>query len=366
MFARNFLYLTLSLLFIMGLIMVFNTSSADILDRSLTQNTHQAVVKQMLYAVAALCLAFVISLIDYHLIVRMGMPLLAFFCVFLVLVFIPGIGKTINGASRWIDLGPFSFQPSEFVKILIPISYVHFLNGRSGQELDFKDFLKVLVIFFVPSCLILLEPDTGTTVIICLTFLMMLVISSVKKEYWIAPVLAGCLLFGFFAYNLPYVQKRIAVYLNPELDKRGKGHQAYQAKIAAGSGGLFGKGIGQSLQKLNYLPEAQNDYIAAIYAEEFGFLGSLVLILLYMSIVYLGFHIAFLSPDREGFYLAASLSFLICIQSFLNLAVVSGLLPSTGLNLPFFSQGGSSLIANTAAVSVLCNVSSKTKKGEKG
>lgn len=362
MFARNFLYLILSLLFIMGLIMVFNTSSADILDRSLTHSTHQAVVKQMLYAVVALCLAFVISLIDYHLIIKMGIPLLCFFCFFLLLVFLPGIGKTINGASRWIDLGPFSFQPSEFVKILIPIAYVHFLNGRSGHDLTFNDFLKVLAIFFCPSCLILLEPDTGSTVIICLAFFMILLLSNVKKKYWIAPVLAACMVFGVFAYHLPYVQKRIAVYLNPELDKRGKGHQAYQAKIAAGSGGLLGRGIGKSLQKLNYLPEAQNDYIAAIYAEEFGFAGSLLLIIMYMSIVYLGFHIAFLSPDREGFYLAASLSFLICIQSFLNLAVVSGLLPSTGLNLPFFSQGGSSLIANTAAVSVLCNVATTKHK----
>jgi cell division protein FtsW len=144
--------------------------------------------------------------------------------------------------------------------------------------------------------------------------------------------------------------------LNPELDLKGKGHQPYQAKIAAGSGQLLGRGPGNSLQKLSYLPEAQNDYIAAIYAEEFGFLGIVTLIVLYMIIAYVGFYIAHICQDRNGLYFATAITFLICFQAFMNLGVVSGLLPSTGLNLPFFSQGGTSLMANIAGLGLLLNI----------
>ena len=164
----------------------------------------------------------------------------------------------------------------------------------------------------------------------------------------------GFALFGaVFASQLPYVTARLNVYLHPELDLKGKGHQPYQAKIAAGSGGMLGRGPGNSLQKLSYLPEAQNDYIAAIYAEEFGFMGVIVLLALYSAIAYIGFYAALHAADRAGFYFGGAVLFLICFQAFLNLGVVSGLLPSTGLNLPFFSQGGSSLMANLVGISFL-------------
>jgi cell division protein FtsW len=159
-----------------------------------------------------------------------------------------------------------------------------------------------------------------------------------------------------FAYNLSYVSARLKVYMNPELDLKGKGHQPYQAKIATGSGRLFGRGPGNSLQKLSYLPEAQNDYIAAIFAEEFGFLGIFSLICLYMSVACLGFYLALFSDTKEGFYFASTITFLIAFQAFLNLGVVSGLLPSTGLNLPLFSQGGSSLMANIFGLGLLVNI----------
>jgi len=155
---------------------------------------------------------------------------------------------------------------------------------------------------------------------------------------------------------MPHVSDRIHVYLHPESDLRGKGHQPHQAKIAAGSGELWGKGLGESLQKLEYLPEARSDYIAAIFAEECGFMGMLGLIFLYMLIGFCGFYIANSALDREGFYIASIFTFLLCFQAFLNLGVVSGLLPSKGTNLPFFSQGGSSLLANMMGVCVILNI----------
>ncbi len=191
---------------------------------------------------------------------------------------------------------------------------------------------------------------------------MLCVLTKISFKYWALPLLA-CVAIGCVSvYHLPYAQSRLKVYWNPELDLKGKGHQPYQAKIAAGSGRLWGKGPGNSLQKLSYLPEAQNDYIAAIYAEEFGFMGIAFLIFLYMSLAYLGFNIANAAVDRESFYLAASVTFLISFQAFLNLGVVSGLLPSTGLNLPFFSQGGSSLMANALGIGILLNVDSVARR----
>jgi cell division protein FtsW len=162
-----------------------------------------------------------------------------------------------------------------------------------------------------------------------------------------------------------HVADRIKVYMNPEYDLKGKGHQPYQAKIAAGSGGLLGKGLGESLQKLEYLPEARSDYIAAIFAEESGFVGMTGLILLYMTIGFCGFSIAQRAKDADGFYVAAIFTFLICFQAFLNLGVVSGLLPSKGTNLPFFSQGGSSLLANMMALCVLLNVAHQSLYAKK-
>jgi cell division protein FtsW len=161
---------------------------------------------------------------------------------------------------------------------------------------------------------------------------------------------------------MPHVSSRIQIYLHPELDLQGKGHQPHQAKIAAGSGGFLGKGLGESMQKLDYLPEARSDYIAAIFAEEFGFVGMAGLIFIYMLIAYIGFKIASQALDIQAFYLVAIFTFLICFQAFLNLGVVSGLLPSKGTNLPFFSQGGSSLLANFIMVCVILNVGHQTKR----
>src|ERR1700733_5248117 len=147
----------------------------------------------------------------------------------------------------------------------------------------------------------------------------MCVMARIRFKYWALPLMVLMIIGSISAYHLPYVTARLKVYLHPELDLKGKGHQPYQAKIAAGSGKFFGKGPGHSLQKLSYLPEAQNDYIAAIYAEEFGFLGIASLILLYMIIGYIGFFIAVHTPDRGGFYYASAITFLICFQAFMNL-----------------------------------------------
>ncbi len=349
------LFLSVVLLFAMGLVMVFNTTSAEVLDRFLDRSTHHALIKQLLYALVGGVGCVGLWFLGYQNLIKLSGPLLGVATCLLILVFIPGIGQHINGARRWINVFGNSFQPSEFVKYLIPLYYIHVASGLS-RSLDLKSFLKLLAKVAVPTALILFEPDNGTVAIILMTLVVAFVMTRLKWIYWALPLLILCLCGGAVASQMSHVSDRIQIYLHPEYDLKGKGHQPYQAKIAAGSGQIWGKGLGESLQKLEYLPEARSDYIAAIFAEEFGFVGMTALIFLYMFIGFCGFSIANRAETPHGFYIAAIFTFLICFQAFLNLGVVSGLLPSKGTNLPFFSQGGSSLLANMMALCVILNI----------
>jgi cell division protein FtsW len=349
------LLISIVLLFAFGLIMIFDTTSAEVLDRFLDRDTHHALIKQLLYAVVGGIGAIGIWFVGYQNLLKLSGPLLIAFTFLLILVFLPGIGQQINGAHRWINLFGNSFQPSEFAKLLIPLYYIQVITQRK-EPLDFRTFLKLLFKLSVPIALILIEPDNGTVAIIFTALVVLFVLSRLKWIYWALPLCVLCTGGVIVASHMHHVSDRIKVYLNPEYDLKGKGHQPYQAKIAAGSGQLFGKGLGESLQKLEYLPEARSDYIAAIFAEETGFIGVTGLIALYMNIAFCGFSIAQRARDSEGFYAAAIFTFLICFQAFLNLGVVSGLLPSKGTNLPFFSQGGSSLLANILALCVILNI----------
>ncbi len=353
---RFLLLFCITSIFITGLIMIFNTTSAEVLDHALSRSTHQALFKQILYACLGICLATGLWYIGYQRLLRGSPYLLAFFTFLLVLTLIPGIGRIANGSRRWLSIAGFSFQPSEFVKYLVPAYFIHRLAYLNGEDLAWRPFLKLIGLLSIPILLILVEPNNGTAGVIGLMVVVMCVLSRIQFKYWGLPLLLLISIGAASAYHLPYVSARLKVYLHPELDLKGKGHQPYQAKIAAGSGGLFGRGPGNSLQKLSYLPEAQNDYIAAIYAEEFGFVGMIALILSYMLIGYIGIYVAHTTPDRAGCYFAAVITFLICFQAFMNLGVVSGLLPSTGLNLPFFSQGGTSLMANFMGIGLLMNI----------
>ncbi len=335
--------------------MVFNTTAAEVLDRSLTRSTHYALIKQVLYALLGVLGAWGLWLLGYKTVIRLSGAFLLICSLMLVLVFVPGIGQQINGAHRWLSIFGHSFQPSEFVKYLIPIYYIHRFTARS-TGMVMREFILLLLLLAIPIGLILIEPDNGTVAIIFSALVILFFLTRVRWVYWALPLAILCAGGVAAASRMPHVADRIQIYLHPELDLKGKGHQPYQAKIATGSGGLVGRGLGQSLQKMDYLPEARSDYIAAIFAEEFGFLGILGLIILYGLICFFGLSIAQRAPDKEGFYLVAILTFLVSFQAFLNLGVVSGLLPSKGINLPFFSHGGSSLLANFMVVSLILNV----------
>lgn len=349
-----------ALLFSMGLLMVFNTTAAEIIDRSLDTSTHAALLKQLAYGLFGSLAGLFAYRFGYASLIRWSVPLLAIGTLLLLLLFVPGVGWTLNGATRWIGFFGVSFQPSESIKVLLPAVYIHWYL-KQDKPIPLSAFLKVLGICAIPIVLILMEPDNGTTAILLTTLVVLFLLTRIQWLYWAVPLLAFVGVGGVAAYHMPHVPARIQIYLHPELDLRGKGHQPHQAKIAAGSGKLWGRGLGESLQKLNYLPEARSDYIAAIYAEETGFIGILVLLSLYMTMTYAGFAIALKAKDKAAFLLASILTFLISIQAFLNLGIVSGLLPSKGMTLPFFSQGGTSLMINIVILFILLDIARKSK-----
>lgn len=337
-------------IYLMGLVMIFDTSSAEVLDLHLQKHTFTSLAKQIAYG----CLGFMAGVYLYRKggkqVLENSKTLIAVFSILLILPFVPLIGKTVNGSHRWINLGFFSFQPSEFVKY---IALAFLIQHMAGIEATFKKYLQCLGLLFIPLFLILIEPNNGTVFVIVITLVAASFLARVPFKYWGIPLMIAVMIGAASVATLPYAQARVKNWLHPELDLKGKGHQPYQAKIATGTGGLLGKGPGKSLQKLSYLPEAQNDFIAAIFAEEYGFLGVVLLILLYATFILTGYLIILTKRDEKVRMLSAGIVFLIGFQAFLNLSVVTGLLPSTGLNLPFFSQGGSSLIANAAFVGLL-------------
>lgn len=353
---RMLLLMCAFFIFTFGLVMIFSTTSAEILDQDLLKNTNQALLRQITYAMVGAAIGYMAWCYGYGSILRCSPYLLSFFTVLLILTLIPGIGKEVNGSRRWLGVAGLSFQPSEFVKYLVPACFIHYAIKYQPVLDSFRNFLKLVSLISIPIFLVLIEPNNGTTAVMGVTLLILFWLMRIRFRFWALPLLIALCVGGLFAYHSPYVSGRIKVYLDPSSDIKGKGHQPYQAKIAAGSGELFGKGPGNSLQKLSYLPEAQNDYIAAIFAEEFGFLGILCLVIVYMAFAFIGFILSMHSLDKAGFYYGSAITFLIAFQAFLNLGVVSGLLPTTGLNLPLFSQGGSSLMANLMGIGLLLSI----------
>lgn len=340
--------------------MIFSTTSAEILDLNLDEDPHRALFRQLLYFVLGLCLAYAGWKIGYRRLVRWSPALFWVMVILLLLTLIPGVGREVNGAKRWLGVGPFTFQPSEFLKIILPCYFVWKYTPLIGKkEVSLRQFLEPVLLCLIPIFLVLIEPNNGTAAVLLSLMIVLFFLVAAPIRYWFIPLSICLVVGGISATQLPYFTARMQVYLHPELDLRGKGHQPHQAKIAAGSGKVFGKGVGKSLQKLSYLPEAQNDYIAAIYAEEFGFVGMLLLIVLYMGMMCSGFAIVFSTEDPRAYALGGAFLYLIGFQAFMNLGVVSGLLPSTGLNLPLFSQGGSSLMANLAAIGLILSMPSK-------
>ncbi|HEY5765638.1 MAG TPA: putative lipid II flippase FtsW [Candidatus Deferrimicrobiaceae bacterium] len=355
------LFLCTCILAGLGAVMVYSASSVTAGSSTrLGHDTAYYFKRQILFLVMGTSLALFLSRVDYDFYRRRIWPILGGAFLLLVLVFVPGIRHTVNGASRWIDARIVTFQPSELAKFVL-IAYAAYAIDRKGERPrdGWRVYLPMLSILAIFVGMILKEPDFGMAVVITGSFLAILFVAGFPWK-----LLAGMAGLGAAGVALaiaarPYRMARLAAFFDPFSQAESAGYQVVQSLIAFSNGGLLGTGVGAGKQKLFYLPEMHTDYIFSVIGEELGFAGVVAVGACFLTLVWVGFRIALRARDPFGRYLAMGLSITIGVQAMTNMMVGRKMLPPKGMVLPFLSYGGSSLILHLAAVGVLMNISMK-------
>ncbi len=362
-FDRPLFFAVLTLLAI-GLIMI---ASAGVVYGQVRFGDDYYFLKQQLLGLGVgLLLLYIFQRIHYHVWQNFVVPIFLIALVLLVLVFIPGFGTTVYGAARWIQLGPLSFQPSEVMKFAIILYLAAWLSnkGRVKAADFYEGLVPFLALLALVGFLIIKQPDTGTLGLIFLIALAIFFASGANLLHIASLFFLGGVFLVVLVKIAPYRLQRFLVFINPEHDPQGFGYQMTQALLALGSGGFFGVGLGQSRQKFNYLPEPVTDSIFAVLGEELGMIGAVVVVSLFIFVAWRGLRVALRAPDEFGKLLAVGIVSWIVFQAFINICAITGLIPLTGLPLPFISYGGTSLAVLLAAVGILLNISKhSTLKG---
>lgn len=339
----------------LGLIMVLSSSFAIAQKRY--HDPHFLFNHQLMYAILGITLMIGVSKVPYQLYNRLTYLLLFLGLMGLLLVFVPGIGCKLNNASRWIRIGPFTIQPSEFLKLAI---IIYLAKAISRGEHIIKSFslgiIPPFMIYTLIGVLLLMEPDMGTAVLLAGIMFIMLFVGGAKIKHLLMVVCLAGISFAYLIINAPYRIRRWLAFLWPEQDPLGIGYPVLHSKTAFALGGVFGMGLGASKEKLFYLPEPCTDYIFSILGEELGFIGVALLIGLFSLLIWRGVEIARGARDAFGFYLALGIIFLIALQACIHMGVCLGLMPPKGITLPFLSYGGSSLITNLIGMGILHNI----------
>ncbi len=351
-----FLSLVLILLSI-GLIMLFSASYAF----SYTNfgNSYRFITRQAGFAVFGVGAMLFVSKINYHIYKKLAWPL--YICVIAVLAVLLILPPMLEGTDvkRWLAIGSFSFQPSEFAKISIAILFSSWLSANPKKIKKLRYVFSMIVLLGIPCVLVVLEPHLSATLLIFAIGIMLLIVGGIKKR-WIGVGLGVGVAGGVIAIlsgAVSYGSDRIKYWLDPWQDPIGKGYQTIQSLLAIGSGGLMGRGIGQSRQKYLWVPEPHNDFIFAIICEELGIIGALAVICLFCALVWRGFTIAMKAADSFGSFLSLALTFHVGLQALLNILVVTNTIPNTGISLPFFSYGGTALVILLAEMGIVLSVS---------
>ncbi len=346
------------ILAMIGLIMV-SSASIGIADVQMNDPFYYG-KRQFLRLVLAVLLVWIAYRIPTKIWRDNGMILMLSSLVLLALVIIPGIGKTVNGATRWLDLIVFTIQVSEIAKLFLIIYLSGYLIRRSSEiKSDIMGFIKPMIILAVASGLLLLEPDFGAAAVLLMTGMGMIFLGGVQFRHFIVFVAGTLSIMVLMVMISPYRMARVTSFLDPWADPFDSGFQLTQSLIAIGSGGTFGTGLGGSIQKLFYLPEAHTDFLFAIYSEEFGLIGAVFLIFIYSWLVFRCFQIgktALLKSKPFGAYLVYGVGLLVSIQALINMGVNMGALPTKGLTLPFISYGGNSILIMSFAVGLVLRV----------
>lgn len=353
------LLIAVIILSLFGLLMIY--SSSNIWAEYKFNDPYKYLKSQAIFLILGYIIIYIVSKINYQIYYKYSNIILFICIILLILVLIPGIGSVRNGSRSWFGIGSFGIQPSEFVKLGIIIFTSKYLNNNKIKSIK-SSVLPILLIVILLFGLIILQPDFGTGVILVMTIIAMLFVSGVNMSFFIKLGILGLLGIVVLVIIAPYRLERITSFLNPWADPLGSGFQIIQSLYAIGPGGLLGMGLGNSIQKHFYLPEPQTDFIFSIISEELGFAGVLIVATLFVTIIKRGLNISLNQENNFAKYLAFGISFSLAFQTILNLMVVVGLIPVTGVTLPFLSYGGSSLLVSMVSIGILLNISKYNSK----
>jgi cell division protein FtsW len=352
------------LLLLIGIAMVYSASFA--VAHSVYGDDTYFVIRHMIWVIIGMCALAITARVPYQWWQRVAAPFYGITIALLVLVLIPGIGTSTYGAYRWFSFGPISVQPSELAKLAVVI-YLATWIARVGGDIHRLTFgtIPFVLILSLSAGLVLVEPDLGTMICIVVTAGAVFFISGANVIHGLLGAVVGSLALMNFVLNRGFRADRIDAFLDPWADPTGIGWHTTQALLALGSGGIAGLGLGAGRQKMFYLPNAHTDSVFAVVGEEIGFVGTTLVLLLFVVIAWRGLAIAAGAPDPMGRALAAGATLMIASQAMLNMAVISHLTPNTGVPLPFLSYGGSAMVVSLAAVGIILNVSRSSDPGHR-
>ncbi len=360
---RIFFGIVISLV-VIGVIM-FISASLGILNKN-ESKFYGVIFSQLIYGLGGGVVALYLGLrIPYKFWRQYSLPLFIASIFVTALVFVPGLGFEHGGSRRWINIFGLSLQPVEFLKIGFVIYFAAWLSWAKGRVQDPRFSLMPLVVLLgVITAVLIKQPDTKSLILITATGLVMLFVSGTPWKYILGMFAVSLIAFVILALTTPYLRSRVNTFINPSQNGSGSSYQIQQSLIAVGSGGIAGRGLGQSIQKFNYLPEPQGDSIFAVVGEEMGFVGCTILICLYLAFFMRGFRIAHYAPDSFSKLFVIGIITIITAQSFMNIASIIGVFPLTGVPLVFVSQGGTALLIDIGLMGIVLNISKFQKKGK--
>lgn len=358
--------LLVGVLTVFGLIMLLS-ASAPTADVKFSKS-YYFFIRQFAFAVVGAGMMFFVSRMNYKKLKKFAVPLMIFCIVLLAMVFLPGIGVNHNGSRRWINLVAFEFQPSELTKLAISMFFAAMIDDKRYDVTTFKGLMQFAAWMGVIVLLMMLETHVSGTLVLCSIALCIMIAAgaNLKLIFGGGAALGACGLIYLRSNAVRWA--RVANFLNDPLsgDKQSTGYQVIQSLYAVGSGGIFGKGLGQSVQKFSYLPEPYNDFIFAIVCEELGLIGASFIICLFVGLIVRGIRIALEAPDAFGTVLVIGIMAQVAVQTILNIAVVTSTLPNTGVPLPFFSYGGTAIMILLTEMGVVLSVSRQSKRNTGG
>jgi len=358
-------FLTLFILLVIVGVIMFTSASLGILAKN-ESKFYGVIFNQFVFGLGGGIIAFYLGYRIPYKFWRKYAPYIFIISIILtLLVFVPKLGVSHGGAKRWVDIFGYSFQPVEFLKIGFIIYFSSWLSWAKSKVKDFKySILPFIILIGLVAGILINQPDTKSIILMTATAIIMLFVSGVPIKYIIG--LAGIVIVGFGILILfkPYLLERVYTFIDPSRDSHGASYQLQQSLITIGSGGITGRGLGQSIQKFNYLPEPQGDSIFAVVGEEFGFIGTVLLIILYIVFALRGYRIAYYSPDSFSKIFVIGIISIIILQSFMNIASIVGVFPLTGVPLVFISHGGTSLLLDMGLMGIVLQISQYQRKSK--